>query len=246
MHQSSPDDPLVHDILTKAGELSRRHRGDQPPAATGVTAGYDPDSGTWHVEIHTPGQAAEIVRIAFPATADQEAARSLAEQIAEHRGLPHLEDNRGLHPAETVLEQIRTVAWMPGEDDPALVAEVARLRERDDDADKLGLNRPTQPPRVVSQYSANGETSHIVYNAAGLTVIASSDGQARLSVDLQNRPPGYTVQTSTNDGQVVQISSDPATMRHLGLTLIAAAYAAEKNAAALVQAPHVEPADREG
>jgi virulence-associated protein VagC len=204
MPTPQPDDPFVQEILTSAAELTRRCGGGM----AGVTAGYDPDGDTWHVEIHRPGQKVVIQPISMPLTADEETARSIAEQLAEHQGLPYIEDNRGLYPASVVLEQVRQAAWMEGADDPALVSEVARLVQAHEDATQLGLTQPCPRPTVVAEATA---PDHRTLLDAGATLI-----------------------TATPDAVNVHIAAKlkPTDARQVGLALFAAALAAEKNAAA--------------
>lgn len=189
-------------LLDEQPETLPEDTDDQPTAEDpkqGVTAGYDLEQDTWHVEIHRAGQPVEIIRIVAPQTADEETARTLAEQVAENLGYRHIENNTGLTPPENLIAQIRAAAWLPVEDDPSLIAEISRLRAFMETADQLGWTRCGEP-RVAGQISDG-----VVYDANGVQVIAG---------------PGLVVADAT--GPIT-----PEMARAVGATLVTAAKQAE-------------------
>lgn len=191
------------------------------PPREGVTAGYDPETDRWHVEVHQPGMETETIGISFPLEANQETARQLAEQIAGNRKLPHIEDNRGLSPASDVLAQIRHTAWMAGEDDPALVAEIAALRDAQAAAVDAGWTRVTNPATVVSATS-----SLVQYDAAGIPVysLPGINDSSMVRFDLTTLP---TLALFPKPGSTT-VMFPPEHARALGAALIAAAKTAEE------------------
>lgn len=191
---------------------------ETPHPREGVTAGYDPAADRWHVEIHRPGREVEIIGIAAPLLADEETARSLAEQTAEHRRLPHIEDNRGLYPAETVLQQVRAAVGLPGEDDSTLVNEIAGLRAAEAAAVDAGWTRVTAPAKVVDE-----TPSHIQYDAAGIPVTSLTDGNVMIRFD-QSTLPDLALIASPGCAIVV---FPPEHARTMGAAMVAAAKTAE-------------------
>ena len=173
--------------------------------AGGVTAGYDPESDAWRVEIHQPGQPVEDIPIAAPQAPDEETARALAEQIAENRGLPYMEQNRGCLPADHVLDQVRQAAWMQGEDDPSLVAEIVRLRQLEQQSVELGWSQ-VEAPKVVG-HARDGIQFHVegllhVVAAAGI-VAAGTTGPITCDPDLA-RKLGAALVTAAQEAERLQ------------------------------------------
>jgi hypothetical protein len=181
---------------------------DEPREEAGdtgsVTAGYDPDRDEWHVEVRTPGHDVEIIRIVAPQVPDQDTARALAEQTAEHRGLPHMAENRGLYRAADLVEMCRAAAGIPGEDDATLLAEITRLCDVDARAVDSGW-AVTDPARIIFELR-DGSTK---YAAAGIDVAAIPPGQVGV-------------------GSVEARTYTPAEARVIGVAFIAAALRAEK------------------
>lgn len=172
----------------------------------GVTAGYDLDQETWHVEVHRCDQPVEIIRIVAPQVPDEKAARTLAEQVAENLGYRHIDNNTGLTPAADLVELIRAAAWMEAEDDASLLEEIVRLRVVEARGVDSGWS-VTNPARIIGE-QRDGATQ---YAAAGLNVVAIAAGVAMGSVQARM----YT----------------PDEAREAGAALIAAAKRAEKLAA---------------
>lgn len=168
----------------------------------GVTAGYNLEQNTWHVEVHRHEQPVEIIPIVAPQIPDQETARILAEQIADNLDYRHMPVNRGLTTPADLIEQVRAATWMTGEDDPSLLEEIGRLRRFEQAAEQLGWTRVTDEPKVITHYPDG-----VMYAAAGLTVVAA---------------PGVVGANTTSP-----LTGDPAAARALGVALILAAKQAE-------------------
>lgn len=181
-----------------------------PDYCATVTAGYNPETDAWHVEIHTPGQDAEVIPVAYPQVPDRQAARSLAEQIAENRRLPYLEENKGLRPAEQILEQVREAACTTGEDDPTLLEEIARLVKVAADVATLGLYEAHAEPEVAYETPAGS----VIYQVGDTVSIAA----ARRG----------TVEVLT---AITAVTLTPQQARQFGLTLFATAKEADREAA---------------
>jgi hypothetical protein len=219
MDTPPPEDILVQEILERAGQLSQLRRQqlasvwadrdtarntvhvEDPAVRDGITTGYNPDCDTWHVEVRQPGQAVDIVPVSNPT---REGAQAAAEQLAAVRQQEFVEQNIGIIPAGELVAQVRAAAWMQGEDDPALVAEVVRLRRVEEDTISRGWNRVTSEPPVVREQP--GMTTYLA---------------------------GQTPVTGTVEGNVIVGDADlevlsPDAARLRGAALIAAAKAAEE------------------
>jgi hypothetical protein len=185
----------------------------------GVTAGYDPVNDTWHVEIHRREQPVEIIRIWSPQVPDEDTARTLAQQIAEHRAYRHIEANTNLTPSADLVTQIRVAADVPGDDDPALLERITRLAESEQQAHDAGWTRVSQLPEAVGE-AADG----VQYEPVNGVMVVAVSGTVGI-------------------GGIIPATIDPQDARAIGAALIAAAKKAEDLRGPL--GPRVDTAPRE-
>lgn len=181
-----------------------------PDHCATVTAGYDPGTDSWHVEVHHNGGLRDVIPIAYPQVPDQATARSLAEQIAENRGLTYLEENKNLRPAEQILEQVREAACMTPEDDPMLLEEIVRLVKVAADVATLGLYEARAEPKIAYETPAGS----VIYQVGDTVSIAA----ARRG----------TVEVLT---AITAVTLTPQQARQFGLSLFATAKEADREAA---------------
>lgn len=200
-------------------------------AAFGATAGYDPEQDTWHVEIHQPGQPVERIGIHDPLTADEPTARKMAEQIAENRGLPYIDDNTGLIPPRDLSDMIRAAAWMQGEDDPSLLQEIVSMREYWTMTIRFGMyltrGEEEQLTRVLEQEPEPDGT--VTFDTEGVQVVTGEEVAFGFDVDDDSGIYRLATPAAPTDEATTRVvcAGPPEAMRNLGLALIIAAKKAE-------------------